>query len=526
MTQTLRLGVTLFSSAVILAATSTSAGEKDTTDITGEVRELNSAKYASPPVEFRKGKTTPRAFDAKSVEKTSSGFTIKLPSDAPVPTPTVYRNRLYVGGGFHSKTFFCFDAKTGQPVWGIDLDDDGPTSAVCEDGVTVFNTESCTMFAVDSQTGKLLWSYWLGDPLTSTPTIAKGRVFSSYPVNGRGGIQSIPGNQSTPEKKQSKKSTTSNADNGLTAGAAKQPPPNCSHVLACFDLKTGRIIWQRWLDSDVMTAPIAVDDDLYATSFSGVVYRFKQSEGTLVSAHRSRATSAPVVVGGNVFLTKRADADGKVAEEIAGQNRATAAQTFAANRKEAKYLDADVQARSSLKAQAMQLDAGNGFGGGAPGAANAMAGMANVGQNNVSSLQAFQGSRILHCPSGNVTCMGDELVCSDPANGNKRWSIKLQGDLEKEGGFLASPPAAAGGDIFLATLKGEVLQVDPSNAKIRKSYSVGSAVRFQPVIEGGRIYVGTQDGKVVCLETGDPKFTGWSMWGGNAAHSGVALAAK
>jgi outer membrane protein assembly factor BamB len=511
-------------SAAIFAAASVSGDEPSTTDITNEVRELNSAKFASPPVEFRPGKVTPRAVDAKAVEKTGTGFTIQLPSAAPVPTPTVYRNRLYVGGGFHSKTFFCFNAETGQPVWGIDLDDDGPTSAVCEDGVTIFNTESCTMFAVDSQTGKMLWSYWLGDPLTSTPTITKGRVFSSYPIAGRGGVQQMQGNQPASKKTQTKINNAS-GDTDLAAGA-KQTPPHCSHVLACFDLKSGRILWQRWLDSDVMSAPIAVDDDLYATSFSGVVYRFKQADGTLVSAHRSRATSAPTVIGGNVFLTQRADVNGKVAEEIAGQNRATAAQTFAANRKEARYLDADVQARSSLKAQAMKLDAGNGFAGGAPGAANAMAGFANVGQNNVCSLQAFQGSRILHCPSGNVACMGDELVCTDPANGNKRWSIKLQGDLEKEGGFLASPPAAAGGDIFLATLKGEVLQVDPSNAKIRKSHSVGSPVRFQPVVEGGRIYVGTQDGKVVCIETGDSKFTGWSTWGGNAAHSGVALAAK
>jgi outer membrane protein assembly factor BamB len=122
--------------------------------------------------------------------------------------------------------------------------------------------------------------------------------------------------------------------------------------------------------------------------------------------------------------------------------------------------------------------------------------------------------------------MGDEIVCVDPANGQKRWSMKLQGDLEKQGGFLGSPPAAAGGDVFLATLKGEVLQVDPSSGKLRKTYSVGSPLRFQPAIEGGRIYVGTEDGKVVCFETGDSKFAGWSTWGGNSAHTGVAMAGK
>ena len=29
----------------------------------------------------------------------------------------------------------------------------------------------------------------------------------------------------------------------------------------------------------------------------------------------------------------------------------------------------------------------------------------------------------------------------------KSWSVKLEGDLKKEGGFLASPPAAAGGQL-------------------------------------------------------------------------------
>jgi len=54
-----------------------------------------------------------------------------------------------------------------------------------------------------------------------------------------------------------------------------------------------------------------------------------------------------------------------------------------------------------------------------------------------------------------------------------------------------------------------------------KSYKVSSQVRFQPAIENGKIYVSTQDGKVICVDTGDAKFTGWSCWGGNAGHTGL-----
>src|SRR5262249_15723155 len=79
------------------------------------------------------------------------------------------------------------------------------------------------------------------------------------------------------------------------------------------------------------------------------------------------------------------------------------------------------------------------------------------------------------------------------------WKFKLEGDLKKEGGFPAAPPAAAGGQLFLTTLKGEVLQVDPDKGKVTHTYNAGNALRFQPAVEGGRIYVGTQDSKVVCI---------------------------
>ena len=102
-----------------------------------------------------------------------------------------------------------------------------------------------------------------------------------------------------------------NADPESKPAKPARAAPPCSHVLAAFDLKTGKILWQRWIDSDVMTSPVAVDRELYVTSFAGVVYKLNQEDGTLLSAVQSRATSAPVVVGKKVFLTRRDD-DGKM----------------------------------------------------------------------------------------------------------------------------------------------------------------------------------------------------------------------
>jgi outer membrane protein assembly factor BamB len=282
-------------------------------------------------------------------------------------------------------------------------------------------------------------------------------------------------------------------------------------------------LWQRWIDSDVMSAPVAVDKELYVTSFGGTVYKFSQDDGSIMSAMKSRATSAPVVLGKNVYLTKRADdgKNGRVEEAITAQSRATGAQSYESGRKEAPYLNGKIQSGTVQKAAGNQLDAGNGFGGGAPAAANALAAFGNIGHDNVSTMQAFQGSRMLPIGSRNFNCMGDEVICTDQATGKEEWKIKLSGDLKKEGGALAAPPAAAGGQLFVVMLNGEIWQLDPVRGEKVKTYKVSSQVRFQPAIENGKIYVSTQDGKIICVDTGDKRFTGWTCWGGNAAHTGI-----
>jgi outer membrane protein assembly factor BamB len=134
-------------------------------------------------------------------------------------------------------------------------------------------------------------------------------------------------------------------------------------------------------------------------------------------------------------------------------------------------------------------------------------------------MQFFQGSRVLYFRNQLYSSMGDELVCLEAQNGQERWRHKVKGDLHKEGGHLATPPALAGGKIVLATVAGEVLILDPDKGTVYQSYKVGAPIRSQPAIVDGRIYVGTQNGRLVCIDTGDPGLTGWYTWGGDMAHT-------
>ena len=527
-------------------------------DITAQVKSNNDlTKFAGPPKTFRQGHATPAKLDPKAITLKKDGFEIQLPSGAQVPTLTFYEGRLYSSGGFHSKQFYCFEAISGELKWAIDLDDDGPSSAVCEDGICVFNTESCTIFAVNAETGSHLWSWWLGDPLMTTPMISDGKVYTSYPASGRyegsggpghggglgggGGYGALQNQQPAQNLNQQstlqpkvqapqQKASEQTADEQAAVGPRRRvdeakpkngltPPKGQSHVMACFDLKTGKIIWQKWIDSDVMSAPVADGKEVYATTFAGTVYRFDGASGKVLSAVKSRATSAPTIVKGNINFSSRADGDNESASESIGwYSKSFKRSSQQYNLQKADYLDAKTQQQSALKSEAAELDAGNGFATGAPTNASPLLALANVGQNNVSSLQGFQGSRGLYLKGRSFCCPGDKIICNSET-GKELWSIKLKGDMKKLGGMLAAPPIHAGGQILVSTLNGEVLQLEPEKGEVVATHKIGHQLRFPPIVNEGRIYVGTQNGKVICIDTKDTKLTGWTTWGGNSAHN-------
>jgi Ca-activated chloride channel homolog len=468
-------------------------------NILPKIRKMNSDAYGQPKAQFRKGHVSKRR--APKAKQTQDGFVVQLPSRAPVVTPAVYAGTVYVSGGFHSKEFYAFEAKTGKPVWSIDIDDDGPSSPVCDQGVCVFNTESCTVFAVDAASGKQLWSWWLGDPLTSSPTIAGGNVFTSYPSQG-------------------------------TAGN-KPAPPGASHVLAAFDLRTGKVQWQKWLDGDVMSAPVAAGEFVYVSTFSGTLMKLEQKTGNIRYALKARATSAPVVEfkkgRESMVFTRRGEKERGTAQEmIVGTTDNDPQTKFKSAAKTAEYLDSTVQERAEYSKQGKANDSANGFSGGAPAAAAPAASMANIGKGSVHTMQAHQGSRVLAIPGAdkNVNTMGDEVIATHAETGKTVWSHKLKGSLAKSGGALGTAPLYAGGSVLFAIVGGEVVALDPQSGQVQKTFKVGGQVRSQPVVEDGWIYVGTEDGRLVAINTGDQKMTGWPMWGGNAGRTGIPIAAR
>jgi Ca-activated chloride channel family protein len=334
----------------------------------------------------------PREFDTPDGR---SGWAVRFPSGRPLATPAYGDGRLFVGGGFGSHEFYALDAKTGAPAWQVRTNDDGPTAAVFEDGCVAFNTESCTVYVCDAATGGVVWSEWLGDPLLSQPAVGDGRLYIAYPARGRHGA---------------------------------------THRLLCAELRTGRHLWEQEVTGDVITAPVVAGDRVYLSCFDGTSFCLSCRDGSVTYRRRDGATSAPFIVGDDVFHSRRVTDEGKVYESVhradARRGADKEADPFLAE--EADYLRHGHGV--GLKGDLLHnLDASVGFGT-APASAKLHEAAAHVGVKTVAGAWAWQGSRAAHA-KGRVMNAQGKFIHSFQANDGK-------------GAWRADAPGAGGEQVF------------------------------------------------------------------------------
>jgi Ca-activated chloride channel family protein len=427
------------------------------------------------------GALEPRTFSTGEGRK---GWMVHIPENRPLATPCIWEGLVFTGGGFGSYEFYCLDAKTGEKVWQFHTGDDGPTAAVADRGYVVFNTESCIIYVLRAKTGELVWEKWLGDPLMSQPAIDGSWVYMAYP--GQDG----------------------------------------HHYLICMKLETGEERWKAKIIGDLISAPIVHEGSVYITTLEGTVHRYDAKSGELAWSEEKKATSAPWLYKGEVFISLREEeaADSITRKQYEGLGNLDVMDGRQLNdklwvRQEADYLSYESSSRYANEQKA--LDASVGFGS-APGAAKLGQAQGNIGLATVSGVWAYQGSRPAVFKGKNYNAMGNILRSVDSETGKVLWEKKYTGkDDEDIGGRMLTPPSVVNGKLFVGSIMGDLLCYDADTGKLLWKHNVGEPVRFQPAVSKGRVYFSTDYGNIYCIETGDSKDDGWNMWGGNPAHNGL-----
>jgi outer membrane protein assembly factor BamB len=180
-------------------------------------------------------------------------------------SPIVVNDRIY--GMNNDALFFALDADTGKVLWKRHPGQLNASSPVFHNGVLYsVNLEPGHVFALRARDGKVVWSKPLPGRSESSPVIYKGRVIFGC---------------------------------------------ECATVFA-FDAKTGKQVWSTPTAGEVKAAPALADGKVYVGDYAGEMYAINAVNGGIVwqasgqggaFGQSGRFYSAPAVAYGRVYAS-------------------------------------------------------------------------------------------------------------------------------------------------------------------------------------------------------------------------------
>ena len=100
--------------------------------------------------------------------------------------------------------------------------------------------------------------------------------------------------------------------------------------------------------------------------------------------------------------------------------------------------------------------------------------------------------------------------------GNVAWNYNHP---TTNGWRLLNPPALAGNKLVVSDMEGKVVVLNADTGAVLNTYVTNFHFTQQPAVMNGGIYLGTSNGHLIMIPTGDLSMTGWSQWGGNSRHN-------
>jgi outer membrane protein assembly factor BamB len=461
-------------------------GQGDFVDETEEQVKEQAIPTGKGRVESRSSGAGPLEPELVCAEDGRLGWRVRLPRPLPLATPAIAEDSVLLGGGFGSHELYALDAGTGSVRWQRRTEDDGPTAAVVAGKYVAFNTESCSIYVLDVRTGDVAWEAWLGDPLMAQPAIHDSVVFMAYPGRGQ------------------------------------------QHHLAAFDLATGTKRWATQIIADLVTAPVVMDDAVYGTALDGTLYQIDRATGERRWSLAGRATSAPWIHRGKIYISLREEGEGgpeaRAAHGVLEGYASGALHNLGAGfgrsftRRRAEYLRGSDS--ESVHGFYAKQDAGVGFVS-APAAAKISLSARHLGLGTVSAVWAYQGSRPAVFDDGIFSTLDDIVQRVDLVTKRPIWRARLLHANDSPLGRVWSPPAVTAKRIYLTSVLGDLVALERATGRTVWALNVGAPILAQPAVAGGRVYCGTAEGILYAFDADDADLRGWPMWGGGAGHNGV-----
>jgi len=258
--------------------------------------------------------------------------------------------------------------------------------------------------------------------------------------------------------------------------------------VAAMNPANGKILWEKELGTAVRAAPAAVGGRVFIVTLEGRFYCLSGADGSELWASRGlpqRASllmsTSPVVEGdvvvvpypsGDLVALRVSDGTPLWSENLA-RSRSTSAM--------ASLSDA---ARPSISQGTVY-----GVGHGGRMAATKISTGERVWSFNLAGVHTpwVAGDNIF------VVGVNGQLLAIARQDGKIRWTVQLPGAKTWAG------PVLAGGLLWLAYNKGQLVGVDALTGRVTRQQSLGSPVYVSPVVVQGRMFVFTDNARLIAL---------------------------
>jgi len=343
--------------------------------------------------------------------------------------------------------------------------------------------------------------------VTAPPIVSDGRVFvldsegavSAFAVSGGASLWRATLAPTTDKQGPGFSAITENILNltaddgggyggGIAADGGRIFAASGFGAVIALDPSTGNRVWEKNISTPIRVAPIAVQDRLLVLSVEGKLYCLSTIDGAELWAVRGLPQQAslglnasPAVDGdivvvpystGDLVALRLADGGGLWSESLSRQRTTS-------------------QLASMSDAARPVIDNGTVFAVGHGG--RMVATVAKTGERLWSLTVPGTQPPYVAGDSVFVVDTTGQLMAVSRRDGRTQWTIKLPGSNTWAG------PVLANGILWLASKEGQLAGVDAATGRVTGQMSIGGAVYIPPVVAQGKMFVLTDDAKLVSL---------------------------
>ncbi|GAA1960489.1 PQQ-like beta-propeller repeat protein [Kitasatospora viridis] len=344
---------------------------------------------------------------------------------------------MYRGGPAHTGVFPQARAPEDFRAWSVRLPEPPATEPAVCDG-TVYQSAGHHCYALDALTGELRWKYRAEDGIVRPPAVAGATL---YLVSDDGLLHAVgtADGQRRWTRRVGVSAAPTLADGLIHTVQLPAFPLREPSRLTALDARTGTEQWQRHLPAGACSAATVADGRVYVQSAKGELSAFDAATGELLwhnsqTGERYLAFGAPSVADGTVYT-------GTGGGRVHAFDAATGEHRWSA-RAGGTAID-----HSPGIAEGTVVIGDNGTGAHAFDAATGEPRWHHAGPHGASGFSSSGPDGWL---VGSASNRG--LFRIDPVTGRVGWRVALNGP--------GSSPVYAGGVVYVATNRGQVLAVD------------------------------------------------------------------